>query len=81
MEYIVTADRKTCGKRPGEVITEKEIQTVGGNVRSLLREGKISVKEAPKARKEIKEIKEEPQVQQAEPQAFVFNQVNNEGDK
>jgi len=78
MEYIVTADRKTCGKRPGEVITEKEIQTVGGNVRSLLREGKISVKEAPKARKEIKE---EPQVQQEEPQAFVFNQVNNEGDK
>ena len=78
MEYIVTADRKTCGKRPGEVITEKEIQTVGGNVRSLLREGKISVKEAPKARKETKE---QPQVQQEEPQAFVFNQVNNEGDK
>jgi len=78
MEYIVTAEQKTCGKRPGEVITEKDIQTAGGNVKLLLSLGKISVKEAPKVRKETKE---EPQVQQEEPQAFVFNQVNNEGDK
>lgn len=78
MEYIVASDRKVCGVRPGETITEKDIQTAGGNVKLLLSQGKISVKEEPKA---TKAIKEEPQVQKEEPKAFVFNTYNNEGDK
>jgi len=77
MTYKVTSDRKVCGVRPGETITENDIIAAGGNVKLLLSSGAISAVAEPKA----KAIKEEPQVQKEEPEAFVFNTYNNEGDK
>lgn len=80
MEYIVTSSKKVCGKINGEKLTESDIISAGGSVEHLLATGHIKkAGQTPKAVKEVKE--EEPQVQKEEPQAFVFNTFNNEGDK
>ena len=80
MEYIVTSSKKVCGKINGEKLTESDILGSGGNVEHLLASGHIKkAGQTPKAVKE--EIKEEPQVQEEEPKAFVFNTFKNEGDK
>ena len=80
MEYIVTSSKKVCGKINGEKLTESDILSAGGSVEHLLATGHIKkAGQTPKAVKEVKE--EEPQVQKEEPQAFVFNTFNNEGDK
>jgi len=80
MEYIVTSSKKVCGKINGEKLTESDIISAGGNVEFLVASGHIKkAGQTPKAVKE--EVKEEPQVQKEEPQAFVFNNINNEGDK
>jgi hypothetical protein len=80
MEYIVTSSKKVCGKINGEKLTESDIISAGGSVEFLVASGHIKkVGQTPKAVKE--EVKEEPQVQKEEPQAFVFNNINNEGDK
>jgi len=76
MTYKVTSDRKVCGVRPGEAITERDIITAGGNVKLLLSLGAISEFVEPKP----KATKAEPQVQKEEPEAFVFNNEY-EGDK
>ena len=78
MEYIVTSSKKVCGKINGEKLTESDIISAGGSVEHLLATGHI--KKAGQTPK-LKEVKEEVQVQKEEPQAFVFNQYNNEGDK
>ncbi len=75
MTYKVTSDRKVCGVRPGETITENDIIAAGGNVKLLLSSGAISEFVEPKA----KAIKEEPQAPKVEPEAFNYNQY--EGDK
>jgi len=80
MEYIVISNKKVCGKFNGDKLTESDIISAGGQVESLLASGHI--KKAGQTPKSVKEtIKEEPQVQKEEPQAFVFNNINNEGDK
>ena len=78
MEYVVTSSKKVCGKINGEKLTESDIISAGGSVEHLLASGHI--KKAGQTPK-LKEVKEEVQVQKEEPQAFVFNQYNNEGDK
>lgn len=80
MEYTVTSSKKVCGKINGEKLTESDIIAYGSSVEFLVEAGHIKkAGQTPKAVKE--EVKEEPQVQQEEPQAFVFNTYNNEGDK
>ena len=79
MEYTVTSSKKVCGKINGEKLTESDILSAGGSVEHLLATGHI--KKAGQTPKAVKEVKEEPQVQKEEPQAFVFNNYNNEGDK
>jgi hypothetical protein len=79
MTYKVTSDRKVCGVRPGEAITENDIITAGGNVKLLLSSGAISKVVEPKAKAIKEETQEQPQVQKEEPKAFVYNQY--EGDK
>jgi hypothetical protein len=75
MEYIVTTDKKICGKINGEKLTADDIIANGGKVERLLAAGYI--KEAPKTPKAVKEeIKE---VQESE--TSVFNTYNYEGDK
>jgi len=83
MEYIVTSNKKVCGKVKDQVLTESEIANAGGNVDHLLAAGHIQAankvveyKEEPKK----EEIKEEVQVLEEETEAFVFNTDNNEGD-
>jgi len=78
MEYTVTSSKKVCGKINGEKLTESDIISAGGNVEHLLASGHI--KKAGQTPK-VKEVKEEPQVQKEEPDAFVFNNEYNEGDK
>ena len=76
MEYTVTSSKTVCGKINGEKLTESDIISAGGSVEHLLASGHIKkAGQTPKAKIE------EPQVQKEEPKAFVFNQVNNEGDK
>ena len=41
MSYKVISDRKVCGKKKGESITEKEILENGGDVKHLLASGHI----------------------------------------
>lgn len=82
MEYIVTSDRKVCGKRPGETIVESDIISGGRNVKLLLSLGQIQPKEAPKTKEiQASQEKEVPQVQKEEPEAFVFKSDYTEGDK
>ena len=76
MEYTVTSSKKVCGKINGEKLTEDDIIRSGGNVELLLASGHIK-----KAGQTPKAVKDEPQVQKEEPQAFVFNKYNTEGDK
>ena len=78
MEYIVTSSKKVCGKINGEKLTEDDIIAYGSSVEFLVNAGHI--KKAGQTPK-LKEVKEEVQVQKEEPQAFVFNNYNNEGDK
>jgi hypothetical protein len=79
MEYIITSSKKVCGKINGEKLTEDDIISAGGSVEHLLTSGHIKkAMQTPKV-KEVKE--EEPQVQKEEPQAFVFNKYNEQGDK
>lgn len=80
MEYTVTSSKKVCGKINGEKLTQDDILSAGGSVEHLLAAGHIKkAEQTPKATKEVKE--EEPQVQKEEPQAFVFNYKNNEGEQ
>ena len=80
MEYTVTSSKKVCGKINGEKLTESDIIGSGGSVEHLLASGHI--KKAGQTPKAVKEVKEEVQVQEEEPKAFVFNTFNNEqGDK
>ena len=80
MEYTVTSIKKVCGKINGEKLTESDIVSAGGSVEHLLASGHI--KKAGQTPKAVKEVKEEVQVQEEEPKAFVFNTFNNEqGDK
>ena len=80
MEYIVTSSKKVCGKINGEKLTQDDILSAGGNVEHLLAVGHIKqAGQTPKAVKEVKE--EEVQVLKDEPEAFVFNKYNYEGDK
>ena len=80
MEYVITSSTQVCGKINGEKLTEDDIISAGGNIEHLLVSGNIKkAGQTPKAVKE--EVKEEVQVQKEEPQAFVFNKYNNEGDK
>ena len=80
MEYTVTSSKKVCGKINGEKLTQDDILSAGGNVEHLLASGHIKkAGQTPKATKEVKE--EEVQVQKEEPQAFVFNYKNNEGEQ
>ena len=79
MEYTVTSSKKVCGKINGEKLTQDDILSAGGNVEHLLASGHI--KEAKQTPKAVKEVKEEVQVQKDEPEAFVFNKYNYEGDK
>jgi len=41
MSYKVISDRKVCGKKKGESLTEKEILENGGDVKHLLASGHI----------------------------------------
>jgi len=77
MEYTVTSSKKVCGKINGEKLTQDDILSAGGSVEHLLAAGHI--KKAGQTPKVVKE--EEPQVQKEEPQAFVFNYKNNEGEQ
>lgn len=80
MEYTVTSSKKVCGKINGEKLTESDILSAGGNIEHLLAAGHI--KKAGQTPKAKEEPKEEPQVLKDEPEAFVFNNFNNEqGDK
>jgi len=80
MEYIVTSDKKVCGKVKDERLTEKELTDAGGNIEFLIAAGHIiSANKVVEYKKE--EIKEEVQVLEEETEAFVFNNEYNEGDK
>lgn len=81
MKYTVTSSKKVCGKSNGEELTENDIMSAGGNVEHLLASGHIKEGKTPKVTQAPQEIKEEPQVQQEETEAFVFNNEYNEGDK
>lgn len=81
MKYTVTSSKKVCGKLNGEELTESDILRSGGNVKHLLASGHIKETKIEKVTQPPKEIKEEPQVQKEEPDAFVFNNKYNEGDK
>lgn len=41
MNYKVISDRKVCGKKKGDTLTEKEILESGGDVKHLLASGHI----------------------------------------
>jgi len=85
MEYIVTSDKKVCGKVKDERLTEKELTDAGGNIEFLIAAGHIisanKVVEYKKEEPKKEEIKEEVQVLEEETEAFVFNKNNYEGDK
>ena len=79
MDYIVTSDKKVCGKTKGDIITSRDIINAGGNEKQLLRTDLIEeVKNAPKALKAVKAVQEAPPVTQQEEYFPVFNSVNNE---
>jgi hypothetical protein len=82
MKYVITSSKKVCGKLNGEELTESDILSAGGNVEHLLASGHIKkVGNSPKEAKQEPQVIEEPQVQQEQPEVFVFNNVNYEGDK
>jgi hypothetical protein len=41
MSYTVISDRKVCGKKKGDTLTEKEILEKGGDVKHLLASNQI----------------------------------------
>jgi hypothetical protein len=41
MSYTVISDRKVCGKKKGDTLTEKEILENGGDAKHLLASGHI----------------------------------------
>ena len=41
MSYIVISDRKVCGKKKGDTLTDKEILEKGGDVKHLLASNQI----------------------------------------
>lgn len=74
MEYIVTTDKKICGKINGEKLTADDIIANGGKVHKLLAAGFIKeVEKTPKAVKETKEVQES--------ETSAFNTYTYEGDK
>lgn len=80
MQYIVTSDKKVCGKVKDEKLTEKELTDAGGNIEHLLAAGHIkAANKVVEYKQEIKE--EEVQVLEEETEALVFNNEYNEGDK
>jgi|Laugrespbdmm15dd_1035085.scaffolds.fasta_scaffold09216_5 hypothetical protein len=82
MKYVITSSKKVCGKLNGEELTESDILSAGGSVEHLLASGNIKkAGNSPKETQEPQVIEDEPQVQQQETEAFVFNNVNYEGDK
>ena len=81
MKYTVTSSKIVCGKSNGDELTESDILSAGGNVEHLLASGHIKEGKAPKVTQAPQVIQEEPQVQQEEPDAFVYNNEYNEGDK
>jgi len=81
MKYTVTSSKKVCGRLNGEELTENDILSAGGNIEHLLASGHIKkAGNSPKVIQVPQVIEEEPQVQQEETEAFVFNEYN-EGDK
>lgn len=84
MDYIVTSNKKVCGKVKDERLTEKELTDAGGNIDHLLAAGHIKaankVVEYKKEEPKKEEIKEEVQVLEEETEAFVFNNEYHEGD-
>ena len=82
MKYTVTSSKKVCGKSNGDELTENDILSAGGNVEHLLASGHIKeVGKTPKVTQAPQVVQEEPQVQKEEPDAFVYNNEYNEGDK
>ena len=80
MEYIVTSNKKVCGKVKDERLTEKELTDASGNIEHLLAAGHIkTANKVVEYKQEIKE--EEVQVLEEETEALVFNNEYNEGDK
>jgi hypothetical protein len=82
MEYVVTS-KSLYGKKPGEKITEKELLAVGANIQKHLQSGRLTKSvNVPKVQ-EVKQeaVKQEQQAPKVEPEVFVFNKYNNEGDK
>ena len=80
MEYVVSGS-EVCGKINGEKLTESDIISAGGSVEHLLASGHIKAGKAEKVTQAPQVIQEEPQVQKEEPDAFVYNNEYNEGDK
>jgi hypothetical protein len=74
MDYIVTSDKKVCGKTKGDIITSMDIINAGGNEKQLLR--LETIKEVKKVAKATPAVQEAPVTQQEE--VPVFNSVNNE---
>lgn len=78
MEYIVSTDKKICGKINGEKLTVDDILSAGGKVERLLALGLIKkASETPKVVKESQQFDQEVQ----EPKIPVFNTNTHEGDK
>lgn len=77
MEYVVTTDKKICGKINGEKLTVDDIIANGGKVERLLEAGFI--KEAGQTPKATQAPQFNKEVQ--EPKVSVFKIDNNEGDK
>ena len=82
MEYVVTS-KSLYGKKPGEKITEKELLAVGANIQKHLQSGRLTKSvNVPKVQAVKQEaVKQEQQAPTVEPEVFVFNKYNNEGDK
>jgi len=80
MEYIVTSNKKVCGKVKDEKLTRDDILSAGGNVEFLIQSGHITIANTASAPKAIKEV---PAVKQdsSEKEEPVFNLDNPEGEK
>jgi hypothetical protein len=81
MDYIVTSNKKVCGKVKDERLTEKELTDAGGNIEFLIAAGHIAPANKVVEYKKEEPKKEEVQVLEEETEAFVFNNEYNEGDK
>lgn len=82
MEYTVTSPNGLYSKKQGEKFTEQELLSKGATLESIQRHiKKGNLKTATNVPKVQQVTKQEPQVQKEEPEAFVFNKYNYEGDK